>query len=307
MTGTAGNATTRDRLVKMRLRIVSNESARTTALATAAAAAGTATTTATVADAAALPPLPLRAASPWLDALLLRNDAAAKACLRQTYDAQFGPAAAPVGAALGFEAAVSRLLGLCSGALRTEFDMGSIRSQAYARAPAVAAAPAVSALGDSGVSAAEAAAALGRAVLCPIMLDDGSDLALLLARPPDGLPLLAKLDARAAKWALENPLNLLRHADFMGALRGCLDATVLLRALQAADASGRPMFDSPTTRRRLCGAIVMGPDAGHAQASDAALAAFLSDGALFGNLDLWYAVVFFAVRDATALTERPSS
>ena len=288
MAGTTGNAVTRDRLIEMRARIVRNEATAASAL---------------------VDPDPLgsvHTASPWLDALLARDEPAALEFMRQAYTAQFTTAGTGTGTTIArdFETQVSRLVSMCSGALRSEFDMGVIKSQAFARAPQVALGVPIQDLIDEGTSNADAARELGRAVTCPILMADGSDLVLLLAQPKTRAPLLAALDTRTVSMATENPLSLLHNDAFKKALADSLDATLSLACLQLATKSGHPMTQSPLTRRPLCGAVVMGADLQHVLTTNAALAALITGGKRLGNPDLWYAVLYFVVAESLMLQER---
>lgn len=182
--------------------------------------------------------------------------------------------------------------------------MGVIKSQAYARAPTVAPGAPLQDLDDTGTSNADASRALGQAVTCPILMADGSDIALLLSQAPAGLPLLSAFDASTVSFATENPLNMMRNSEFKRALLDSLDTTLSLAALQSASACGRPMTESPMTRKPLCGVVVMGADSKHAQTTNAALAALITGGKKMGNADLWYALLYFAVAESPTMMER---
>jgi len=186
---------------------------------------------------------------------------------------------------------------MCRGCLRSSFDLGAIAAQRAARTDVAraAAAPAT----DLEDAATDATTAACPALTCPVLLEGGADM-LLLVRQPDA-PLLSLLDARGANECIDNPLNALRHPALVAAIVAHLDCHVSLAAYKAAAAAGAPMVVSPLTRARLCGGLALGPHQAHAAASDWTLAQLLAGGKLLGNINLWFAVVWFIVHgDVTA-------
>lgn len=143
--------------------------------------------------------------------------------------------------------------------------------------------------------------------VCPIFLEDESDVAILVR---DGPPLLigdaaAVTSAAVLEDLMTSPLSALRRPDLCSAIAARLDIAVSLSAIKASDrlAPVPCLVQSPYTREPITGALYLGANDSQARATDATIARLLVGGGAegpgrrVGNMDLWAAVLWRILAD----------
>lgn len=188
----------------------------------------------------------------------------------------------------GWSARISRLISMCEGALRGAFDFTAVNSAIHSdrvRRAAVVAPVAV-----PSEKAPEAPVSEATPFVCPITLDNATDIILLVA---EGKPILEGLDKSVVTDILECPLNLFHYPEVVDALRTRLDHPISLTAYRDAAAAGSPIRTGPMTRRPLlAGGICLGQSEEHCAATTWTLAQLTTGGKLVGNPDLWFACLW---------------
>lgn len=104
------------------------------------------------------------------------------------------------------------------------------------------------------------------------------------------------LDKNAVNNVIDNPLNAFNYPEFIAAIAAHLDVAISLEGYQESFKAGVPMTKSPISNCDLCGAITFGFDKEHAKVTDCTIANLLSQGKSLGNINLWYAVIYFIVK-----------
>jgi hypothetical protein len=261
--GTGGDPALRDRLLAMKKRIVATEAREKAA----------------------------SSAVQQLEAALTAHQAAeAVIWARRVTEEYYGPE--EDADSRTWSARISRLISICEGALQHTFDMsqiaGAIRSDRARRAAPVAAAPA------AAVPLVDLSASTQPPFECPITLADEADVVLLVSAGP---PLLADVDKDIVNALVDCPLNLFNYPKLVEAFKERLDHSVSLRAFQEAALVGRPLSESPFTRRSVVGGLCLGASAENAAATDWTLATAMTDGKRLGNADLWFACVYLLIAE----------
>ncbi|CAL6113701.1 Conserved_hypothetical protein [Hexamita inflata] len=188
-----------------------------------------------------------------------------------------------------FEGKMSRLINMCSGRLRNQFDLGVIASQRAATAQNADAAGA-EVLTEEQANNQN----LKQLLMCPITLGEASDLVLLIKAPDT--PLLGLLDKYQVEECINNPLNAFKFPDFIKAIADHLDVYISLEAYKESFNADMPLTNSPITGSALCGALAFGENNEYAKVTDYTLAVLLAGGKLMGNINLWFAVIYFIIR-----------
>lgn len=133
---------------------------------------------------------------------------------------------------------------------------------------------------------------------CPITYDDETEAAILFREVPGGI--LSALEPNHVDDVINCPLNALNYPDVVRSIRDALDMSISVGALKAADALDKPIVVSPLSRARLSGAVLLGAHGSQVAAGNHTLGKLLVGGSVskkLGNMDLWYAVVYFVLKD----------
>jgi len=193
------------------------------------------------------------------------------------------------------EKRIANMLNMTKGGLRSDFSH-RLRRAPEERDVEVADLQAAEADAD-----AETDAEAG-AFNCPILMEDETDVAILIkARPP----ILDGLSAAIVEDLINCPLNALNRPEVVAAISACFDVAVGLPAIQMSDKLSAVSLveESPFTREAMIGALYLGANASQAAATDATIACMLTGPVKrrVGNMDLWAAVIWriFADRATT--------
>ncbi|CAL6024334.1 Conserved_hypothetical protein [Hexamita inflata] len=186
-----------------------------------------------------------------------------------------------------FESKMSKLVNMCSGRLRNQFQL-EIKSQRVA----------------TSVKAKKASAEIlpeeqsncynMNQLLCPITLGESSEMVLLIKSPLT--PLLGLLEKQQIDDCINNPLNAFKYPDFIKAIADHLDVYVSLQAYKQSFDSKVPLIKSPITGNDLCGALSFGSSNESANVTDYTIAVLLAGGKLMGNINLWFSVIYFIIK-----------
>lgn len=124
---------------------------------------------------------------------------------------------------------------------------------------------------------------------CPITMSDESDMLILVK---DGMVLFDQFHTQVVDAFMNCPLSALNSKEFMILLKASMDNVISMSAyLQLKDKT-----ISPYTRDRILGVISLSRDPGHVKTTNWTLSRLLCGNAKRpGNLDLWYAVLAFAL------------
>jgi len=152
---------------------------------------------------------------------------------------------------------------------------------------------------DAEAADSDAGAADSEAVFnCPILMEDESDVAILIKERP---PILDGLSAAVVEDLINCPLNALNRPEVVAAISACFDVAVGLPAIQMADKLAPVSLTekSPYTREATIGALYLGANASQAAATDATIARMLTGPSRrrVGNMDLWAAVIWRILAD----------
>lgn len=188
---------------------------------------------------------------------------------------------------------LSRLVSMCQGALRRgAFDMRSVQSAVAAdRIRRAAVVPS----GDPlKVPLMDDVVECGAEFCCPTSFEDESSVVLPVTQ---GGSVLADLDAAIVNDCLNCPLNALKYPEVVQRVAERLDHPIRLSSLQEAVKEAAPMrATSPLTRKLILGALCMDAGEESVAATNWTLAHLFTEGKLSGNVDLWFAVVWFIVK-----------
>ncbi|KAH0788886.1 hypothetical protein GPJ56_007181 [Histomonas meleagridis] len=132
-------------------------------------------------------------------------------------------------------------------------------------------------------------------ITCPILYEDESDIVLLISKPDK--PILEGEDSNIINTIINNPLNAIRYPHICEKIINCLDHPISLRAYKEAEETGYPIEKSPITRRELIGCLSLVQNETHIKYTDKTLANLLFAGKSVGYFDLWYALIWYLIKD----------
>lgn len=187
-----------------------------------------------------------------------------------------------------FDSKIQNLLRICDGGLRQAFSASSIQAARAGRADAVTEADTLDL--DEVESFAETT------FVCPISYEDETDPTILVAKPD--LPLLTGIGKKETDMLIDCPLNALTIIDtFSELFASFIDHPVSLKMLRESADVGHEITVSPLTRREIIGAIPLGACKEHVSAANWTLSQLVSGGKKLGNFDLWFAVLWFLIKN----------
>ena len=127
---------------------------------------------------------------------------------------------------------------------------------------------------------------------CPITLSESSNMIILKKR--NGSSIFADLPTNIRDSLINCPLNALRNHDILMYIKSLLDCVISIEAYK--DLIDYGISDkSPLTRNEIFGGLCIGKDNSHVQATNSTLRHVLTGGKSLGNMDLWFAVIYFIV------------
>jgi hypothetical protein len=128
---------------------------------------------------------------------------------------------------------------------------------------------------------------------CPLSADEENDVVLMISVPDE--PLLNTLQPNQLETLLNCPLDAFNYPELLKSLVNCFDMACGLSSLKRADKQNLTIQTSPLTRRELVGSIYFGKNKSQMKATNHTIANLLTGKVAkkAGNLDLWYAVIYF--------------
>ena len=180
---------------------------------------------------------------------------------------------------------IDKFISWCSGGLLNSFDRNKISNrEAKAITEPVIPSESVTVLEEK----------LGELKLtCPITLSDSSNMIILMKR--NGSSVFDDLPTNVRDSLINCPLNALRNKDILMYIKSLLDSMISVEAYKELVEYG--ISDkSPLTRDEIFGGLCLGKDKTHVQATNSTLRYVLTGGKSLGNIDLWFAVIYFIVK-----------
>ena len=123
-------------------------------------------------------------------------------------------------------------------------------------------------------------------IACPISLDNTDYPIILIRKVPT--------DFEIPDSFINCPLSSLSNNDFISYVKSFIDSIISLESYKELVDYG--ISDrSPLTRSEIIGGICLGSDDSHVKVTNSTLRHALSKGKAVGNIDLWFAVIYFMV------------
>lgn len=127
---------------------------------------------------------------------------------------------------------------------------------------------------------------------CPISMEDSSNLILLMKKKDSSV--FDNLPTNVRDSLINCPLNALRNNEILMYIKSLFDCVISIEAYKDLVDYGISE-KSPLTRDEIFGGICLGKDISHVQATNSTLRYVLTGGKSLGNIDLWFAVIYFII------------
>lgn len=183
-----------------------------------------------------------------------------------------------------WENTIDKFISWCTGSLFNTFDRNKI-SNRQANALQVPVIPSGTVevleekLGDLKLS-------------CPISMEESSNLILLMKKKDSSI--FDDLPTNVRDSLINCPLNALRNNEILMYIKSLFDCVISIEAYKDLVDYGISE-KSPLTRDEIFGGICLGKDISHVQATNSTLRYVLTGGKSLGNIDLWFAVIYFII------------
>lgn len=184
------------------------------------------------------------------------------------------------------EAVIQELINQCSGSTNFSFDL--LQPGRLARALPVKAVATEEIPEEENHTKFE----------CPILLDDGSAPILCVKQ---GSPVFEGLEKNYLDSLMTSPLMTLDNPELVQKLMDRLDHPMSLLAFKELHKQGP--IKSPITREPISSIVTFGNEKTHLKATNFALADLFFGKKLVGQPELWMAVLYFALKKVTYLSE----
>ena len=189
---------------------------------------------------------------------------------------------------------IDKFISWCSGSLLTAFDRNKISNrEASSVVEPVIPSESVEILEEKTEDLK---------LTCPITLSDSSNMILLMKKTNSSV--FDDLPTCLRDSLINCPLNALRNNDILNYIKSLFDCVISIEAYKELVEYG--ISDkSPLTREQIFGGLCLGKDSSHIKATNSTLRYILTSGKSLGNMDLWFAVIYFIIKRGQAehLTE----
>ena len=189
---------------------------------------------------------------------------------------------------------IDKFISWCSGSLLTAFDRNKISNrEASSVIEPVIPSESVEILEEKTEDLK---------LTCPITLSDSSNMILLMKKTNSSV--FDDLPTCLRDSLINCPLNALRNNDILNYIKSLFDCVISIEAYKELVDYG--ISDkSPLTREQIFGGLCLGKDNSHIKATNSTLRYILTGGKSLGNMDLWFAVIYFIIKRGQAehLTE----
>jgi hypothetical protein len=130
---------------------------------------------------------------------------------------------------------------------------------------------------------------------CPITLSEYSSSNMIILVKRNGSSVFDDLPTNLRDSLINCPLNALRNNEILMYIKSLLDSVISIEAYKELVEYG--ISDkSPLTREEIFGGLCLGKDKSHVQATNSTLRYVLTGGKSLGNIDLWFAVIYFIIK-----------
>jgi len=130
---------------------------------------------------------------------------------------------------------------------------------------------------------------------CPILMEESSNMILIMKKT--GSSIFDDLPTNLRDSLINCPLNALRNTSILMYIKSLFDCVISIEAYK--DLVDYGISDnSPLTRDEIFGGLCLGKHTSHVQATNSTLRYVLTGGKSLGNIDLWFAVIYFIVERA---------
>ena len=130
---------------------------------------------------------------------------------------------------------------------------------------------------------------------CPITLSEYSSSNMIILMKRNGSSVFDDLPTNLRDSLINCPLNALRNNEILMYIKSLLDCVICIEAYNELVDYG--ISDkSPLTREEIFGGLCLGKDKSHIQATNSTLRYVLTGGKSLGNIDLWFAVIYFIIK-----------
>jgi len=130
---------------------------------------------------------------------------------------------------------------------------------------------------------------------CPITLSEYSSSNMIILMKRNGSSVFDDLPTNLRDSLINCPLNALRNNEILMYIKSLLDSVISIEAYKELVEYG--ISDkSPLTREEIFGGLCLGKDKSHVQATNSTLRYVLTGGKSLGNIDLWFAVIYFIIK-----------
>lgn len=165
---------------------------------------------------------------------------------------------------------LDKLINMCNGSMRYNFDPNSVKSQAFNRAEL------------TSKFQPQPVEEQNSVFECPISYDNDS-CCILVNFNKD---FWSKLDKSTTDFIKECPLRALDNKDIINTIKSCILHSIGLRTIPELN------NQNPFTREKFDGVISLANDSEHIKANNWVLANILTRGKTFGNFDCWMFVIY---------------
>lgn len=186
--------------------------------------------------------------------------------------------------ALDLERKIAHLISLC-GDLRGKYDLNQIKSNKMATA--------VTATEGEIAKEVEIEDLSKNPIECPILFDE--DVPQILIDECD--PILLGVEKNIVDDIVACPLRLLNYPNLKNKLKSRLSNYVGVMGIKAK--FNKNLLKNPFTQNRLLGAIPLGTHKSHVTVGNHTIAKLITGGKILGNLNLYYAVIWYLVQEKT--------
>lgn len=190
-----------------------------------------------------------------------------------------------------FQSKIDFLLRMCDGKLSNLFNPQQIRTASLARATSSVAPQTDEQLAQIIQFAQIIPSDTVTPIQCPIMLDDSSNMVVMIKQ---FTPLFLEIDKSMQDAIM---LNTFFAMSLVKSLVKFLDHSISLEAYLSLP----NQYESPMTRSQLCGCIVLGADDTSVKATNHTIGQMvLGKSGIIGNPDIWFYVLYYCIKSGNA-------
>ena len=127
---------------------------------------------------------------------------------------------------------------------------------------------------------------------CPISLDYSSNIIILMKKTEKNM--WSGLEKNLQDMLINNPLNGIKNKDVCDFIKSTLDCVISIETYKELVEHGISNT-SPLTREEIFGGLCLGNHDSHVRATNSSIKHVFFGGKSAGNIDLWFAIIYFLV------------